>query len=230
MLFKSQIFTQVSGSVGGLTFSHNKGGLYTRSRAIPTNPNTAPQTAARNAMASLVALWTETLTQAERDGWATYALNTPVVNVFGDSKNITGQQMYIRSNQPRVRSGATRIDSAPTIFDLGTFTTPTFVVSAASPSDLVITFTAGDSWVGANDAHLIVLISRGQNQSINFFKSPFQFADNIDGSASSPPPSPTTITSPFVYVIGQKVFASIRASQADGRLSNRQFINTIVIA
>ena len=40
MLFKSAAFTQASGSVGGLTFAHNRGGMYTRARSIPVNPKT----------------------------------------------------------------------------------------------------------------------------------------------------------------------------------------------
>lgn len=229
MKFKSQIFTQVSGSVGGLTFGSNRGGLYTRARAIPTNPNTAAQVAARDAMSTLVDSWTNILTPTQRTSWATYALNTPVIDVFGDAKKLTGQQMYIRSNQPRIRNAIARRDDAPVIFDLGTFTGPSMVISAASPFDIVVSFDNSDSWAIASGGHLVAGASRGQNPSKNFFKSPFQTMGTIVGDPT-PPVSPATLTSPFTYAEGQKVFATFRASQGDGRLSTPQIIDTIVTA
>ncbi|KKM06452.1 hypothetical protein LCGC14_1743870, partial [marine sediment metagenome] len=48
MLFKSGLITQGSGSIGGLTASHNRGGMYFRARTIPTNPATSFQTVVRN--------------------------------------------------------------------------------------------------------------------------------------------------------------------------------------
>ena len=38
MKFTSQVYTQASGSVGGLTYSHNRSGMYTRARSTPTDP------------------------------------------------------------------------------------------------------------------------------------------------------------------------------------------------
>ena len=229
MLFKSQIFTQVSGSVGGLTFARNRGGLYTRGRVIPTNPNTPSQVAARDAMSTLVDAWTLQLTQSQRDAWDTYAKNTPVVNVFGDPKLLTGQQMYIRSNQPRVRNGEARVDNGPSTFDLGTFTTPAITISAASPSDVNVAFTDTDAWANLAGGFLFVGISRQQNPSINFFKSPFRALGTVIGDPS-PPTTPETFISDFAYALANKAFATFRASQSDGRLSTTQIVSTIVTA
>lgn len=227
MLFKSQIFTQVSGSIGGTTFSRNKGGLYTRARSVPVNPNSPAQISARNAFSSLVNAWTEILTPTQRDAWDLYALNTPVTNVFGDSKTLTGQQMYIRSNQPRVRDNQARVDAGPTIFDLGTFTTPVLTIVESSPNDISVAFTNTDTWAIAVGGFLFALASRGQNQSKNFFKGPFRSAGAIAG-AVVPPTSPEVVLSAFPYAENQKVFVAFRASQPDGRLSNQQIVETIV--
>ncbi len=229
MKFKSPLFTQVSGSVAGATFGHNRGGLYMRARSIPTNPNTAAQVAARSAMSDIVDAWISILTQLERDAWEVYAQNTPVIDVFGDPKLLTGQQMYIRSNQPKLRNGLARSDTAPTIFDLGTFTTPTMAISAAFPNDVVVTFTATDAWNTETLSFLLAGVSRGQNITKNFFKSPFRSMGQLAGD-SAPPPGPTTLTSPFPYVEGQKVFAIFRAARFDGRLSTAQVIDTVVAA
>ena len=227
MKFKSQVFTQVSGSVAGLTFGHNRGGLYTRARSIPTNPNTPDQIAARSAMSDIVNAWLSILTQLERDAWEVYAQNTPVIDVFGDPKLLTGQQMYIRSNQPRIRNALGRSDTAPAIFELGTFTTPSIAISAALPNDVVVSFTGTDAWNNEDGSFLIGGISRGQNPTKNFFKSPFRTMGALVG-AVIPPASPGTLTSPFPFVEGQKAFATFRAARFDARLSTAQIVNTIV--
>ncbi len=229
MKFKSALVTQASGSIGGFTAGSNKGGLYLRARAIPTNPNSTAQQEARSAMTESVNVWTSVLTAAQREAWRTYAANTPVVDVFGDAKLLTGQQMYIRSNSPRLRQSKASVPAGPTTFNLGLFTAVSFTVSEAAPNDIVVTFTAADAWANAVGAHLFIGISRGQNPSRDFFKSPFRQLGSIDGAAT-PPTSPATIASPFAYTEGQKVFAFIRASQDDARLSTAQIADTLVTA
>ena len=229
MKFKSALITQASGSIGGFTAGSNKGGLYLRARSIPTNPNSPAQQASRDSMKILVDAWTTILTFAQRDAWRTYAQNTPVVDVFGDSKLLTGQQMYIRSNSARLTAGKVRIDNGPTTFNLGSFTDISIAISAASPSDVNVSFTNTDSWATVIDAALILGVSKGQNASRDFFKSPFRTMDTIDGDIIAPT-SPATLVSPFVYAEGQKVFAVARASQADARLSTQQIPSTIVTA
>jgi len=118
MLFKSQIFTQVSGSVGGLTFARNRAGMYTRARTVPVDPQTAQQIAVRANMATLVVRWGTTLTDAQRAVWETYAANTPVLDKFGDSVNITGQQMFLRSNLSRLQSPLLVVDDGLLEIDL----------------------------------------------------------------------------------------------------------------
>lgn len=180
-------------------------------------------------MSQLVDAWTNILSQLQRDAWDVYSGNTPVTDVFGDSKLLTGQQMYIRSNQPRVRNGFARVDDGPIIFDLGTFTTPTITISAAAPNTVNIAFTNTDSWAIAAGGFLIAGSSRGQNGSKVFFKSPFRTMNAIAGDAV-PPTSPLPLTSEFPYAELQKAFAVFRASQPDGRLSTQQIVNTIVAA
>ena len=52
MLFRGTHLTDASGSLSGVTYSHNRGGAYTRNRSIPVNPNTVQQQAVRNAFSS----------------------------------------------------------------------------------------------------------------------------------------------------------------------------------
>lgn len=216
MLVKG-VLTQMSGSLGGITASHNRGGMYLRARTIPTDPSSFFQQSVRSLLGQLANLWQNTLTLAQRTAWDTYAANIVVTNPLGDPTNLTGFQHYIRSNVPRVQAGFPRVDDGPTIFDIGDFTAPSLSVSAGNT--LSVAFTVGDDWVGEDDAALLVLASRQVAPTINFFKGPYRLAGSIDGDSVTPPTSPASVTSPFTYAAGNKAFLATRVTRADGRLS-----------
>ena len=112
MLIRTGFGGQLSGSVGGVVASHNKGGAYLRNRTVPTNPNSARQLTARMALASASQAWA-VLTQVQRDGWNAYAAATPLVNRLGESITVSGFNMYIRTNSFLASSGESAIDDAP---------------------------------------------------------------------------------------------------------------------
>lgn len=212
-------FTQISGSVGGWTGSHNRGGLYIRARTIPVNPNTALQQAVRNIVSQLSNLWVDTLTIAQRDAWKLYADNVQVQGPLGDAITLTGLNMYVRSNTARLQAALPRVDAAPTIFDVGDFTNPSFALD--EPADEVdVTFINTDAWANEDDSSMLVYSSRPVSPSINFFKGPYRFAGKIDGDAITPPTSPAAIALPQGVSAGQRVFLRVAVSRADGRYSN----------
>lgn len=88
---------QRSGSVGNTVYSRNKGGSYVRTRAIPTNPNTARQQTVRTQFQSLSSNWS-TLTVAQRALWEAYAEAHPVPNRLGQMIVLSGLAMFLRLN------------------------------------------------------------------------------------------------------------------------------------
>lgn len=218
MKFVSPILSKASGSVAGLTASHNKGGMYFRSRATPTNPNTTFQQAIRGFVNQLANLWTDSLTGSQRDAWDAYGIGVGVVDTLGATVYLTGLNHYIRSNVPRLQDGLDRVDDAPTTFNLGDFTPPTLSASEATQA-VSTTFTVADDWANEDDAALLVGISRPQNPSVNYFKGPYRHAGSVLGNATTPPTSPDTATAPFPFVQGQRLFGFYRVTRADGRLS-----------
>lgn len=218
MLFKSALVTQVSGSIGGMTGSHNAGGMYFRARAIPVNPATAPQVAVRNLVAGLANQWGTGLTQAQRDAWTVYATNVPLINPLGDQIFVTGLNMYTRGNVARQQGTLARVDTAPTLFNTGDFTNPS-VAFDATADEVDVTFTNTDAWANEDLAAMLVYASRPQSPTINFFKGPYQFAGEILGNSTTAPTSPAALAAPFVAVAGQKIFIRIVVVRADGRTS-----------
>ncbi len=228
MLFKSQVFTQASGSVGGLTFARNSSGLYTRARAIPTNPNSTDQQAARNNFGSLATAWRDVVSAAERDAWTEYAANSPVTNRLGDPLTLSGQQMYIRCNSVRLRGSLSRVDPGPVVFGLADLTPPT-ATALGGTSDLNLAFDNVDNWANEVGGSLLIQVSRQKQPTINYFRGPWRFADEVLGDPT-PPTSPQLIANPYGlnYTTGNKIFFRATAVRADGRLTNVAEGSTII--
>lgn len=229
MLVESIIVSRGSGSIGGFVWSHNAGGQYLRARVTPTNPATPQQSAVRLALAALNVAWINELTQVQRDDWAVYAANTPLLNAFGLPKNVSALNMFQRSNVPRLQNGNVRVDDAPADFNLGTFTPVDIAFSEGS--GVIVSFTDTDAWVDLDDAHMYVYVGSPQNPSINFYAKSYRLIGSIDGDAIVAPTSPATFaTPPFPFVEGQKMFARVTVSQDDGRRSTSQLFQGLAIA
>jgi hypothetical protein len=218
MKYKSAVYTQASGSLNGITYSHNKGGPYTRARAIPTNPNSPQQQAVRGIFSDLAVLWNSVLDGLERATWDAYAFNVPIINKLGDPMKISGLNQFIRSNTPRIQAGLDQVVTGPTEFNIGSFTNPSFAIDAAN-DEVDVTFDDADAWANEDDSAMLVYAGRPVSPSINFFKGPYRLAGIIAGDAVTAPTSPAAVGLPFAVVAGQRVFLKVVVSRADGRLS-----------
>ena len=230
MLFKSLVFSQASGSTGGLVYSRNQGGMYVRARAKPTNPNSEAQGAVRDAMRDAVYAWSNTLTDTQREGWNTYAFNTPTWNRLGEATTKTGQQMFIRGAIPRIQAGIGVPTIASSSFDLGDISPPT-AIEATDPGDsITFEFDSLDDWVTSPGSALLVYQSRPQNATRTYGKGPYQLATMIEGASVTPPESPATFSSLFPLTTGQRVFLKFNVSMFDGRFTTPIMTSVIVTA
>jgi hypothetical protein len=221
---------QASGSVGGVTFSRNRGGAYMRTRAIPVDPGTSEQSRVRAATAQCATRWQTQLTTAQREAWDTYALNVPLPNALGQPRNVGGIGMYIRSNVPRILlqvTGIDIVDDAPTEFNLGDYSAPAVVSLTAATDTLSMNFTEADDWVTEDGAAMIVWGSRARPPSINFFKGPYRESGSVVGNSTTPPTTPAAIVNAFGVQAGDRTFFRANVTRADGRLgSSFRFFGT----
>jgi hypothetical protein len=229
MLIRSTIAQQMSGSLGGLTASHNSAGAYFRARSTPVDPNSAAQQAARTAFSLAVANW-YALTPAQRVDWGTYADAIPWKNAVGDTIRLSGQAMHQGCNTLRKRAGLVMVQDAPVVLSLPTWTAATFGISQASPTVLTATFDNADDWANETGGGLVLQIGLQQPPTIQFYKAPFVFVKVVPGATPTPPTSPTTGTLPWTNPTEDNV-AWVRQTciRADGRISG-SILTRVVIA
>lgn len=232
MKFKSPVYSQVSGSIAGLTYANNAGGLYARARSIPVDPSSAAQQAVRATFAALAQAWRDTLTAAQRIDWNTWASQNPITNSFGDPLVLSGQQMYVRLNACRLRTSfATRVDAAPTTAGLASLTPGTLSASVGA-NDIELTYTNTDAWANEAEGGLMLRCSPAQSAGRTFFRGPYRLCAAVQGDGSTAPTSPLIGAPPFGEgpTAGQVFFAVAIAFRADGRLSNAQRLGPVVAA
>ena len=85
---------QISGRVGSVVFSHNKGGPYVRNGTIPTASTTPAALAAKARLGGAATTWI-TLTAAQRLAWKEWAGENPAVNRVGHQITLTGISAFV---------------------------------------------------------------------------------------------------------------------------------------
>lgn len=85
-----------SGSVAGVTSSHNRFGQYRRTKAMPTQPRTSKQQLIRSGLIIGSSGW-RYLTDAQRTAWADYAAQIQRSDSLGSGYQPTGASLYAGS-------------------------------------------------------------------------------------------------------------------------------------
>lgn len=227
MKFLSGLVTQASGSLGGMTASRNRGGMYLRSRVKPVNPDTGRQIEVRNSLSLAQSLWADSLSPTQRDGWDLYAEQVPVMGKLGQEIQLSGINHFIRSNVPRLQIGESAVLNAPSIFSLAPLVDISGSgVTTASISNVVVDFTTIGDWNSTDGAFLIVAMSRPENEFV-VPRGPFRVLGAVDGDSMSPPAS-GTLDAAFPRALGQRVRLRARLSLPDGRLSSFSSVDVTV--
>lgn len=118
---------QLSGKMGGMVFSRNKGGAYVRAGVKGNNPQTQTQLKARYAFGSVATLF-RSLTSAEKTSWQEFADNYYSPRNGGNAGQFSGynafialrsavQQAYLRPLEPVIKNTGVDISSGITFTD-----------------------------------------------------------------------------------------------------------------
>lgn len=221
---------EMRGSIGGTTYSRNRGGNYARAKTTPINPNTALQQTVRAAMAFLTDRWSQTLTAAQRTAWNLYGNSTAMQNRLGETVFLTGFNHYIRSNMIRKQYANPLIDEGPVIFEIPA-ADPTYSISISEATQ-IITHSFDDTmpWAVEDGSFTFFYGGAPQNPQINFFDGPWRKAGFIGGVDPGGPIEPHAAASEYAVSEGQHIWTYARISRADGRLSEKFRADTFCAA
>jgi hypothetical protein len=110
--FVSQVYSEIRGSVNGVTYARNRFGLYVRSKASPVQPRTPAQTARRAQLTVLSQRW-RTLSESDRAEWRALAEELTRSDTLGLTYRLSGLQAYLQINLWRALLGLTPQDNPP---------------------------------------------------------------------------------------------------------------------
>lgn len=174
-------------------------------------------------MSAAVSYWTNTLTDAQRQAWSTYAAATPTVNRLGNQLILSGQQMFLRTSCARNIAGLAQIYDAPTEAGLGPL--PEWNADPNVDPDIIqgqITIPG----VGTDgDVNIYASAPVMPSQTVSHASRRFAFVEG--------PPVASVFTvngaSPYPYTVGQKVRVFAVYLDDTGRVSAEAFRDTIVV-
>lgn len=222
------VVTEASGSLDGVTYSRNTFGAYVRARAVPVNPNTPAQTAARTLLTSLSQQW-RTLTGAERNGWNTVAQSIVRQNSLGESYNPTGQQLYVGVNANRTNVGLATVASAPT-----QDAAPELVGASLSANFTTLPPVIEISWSSiVGTGTWLVYATAALSPGINFYKSSdYKLITTFDDTATSPVDIRTDYATIFpagTAQIGSSLGVLLRPISDNGYAGTDITLRTIIV-
>ena len=176
--------TNLSGKAGGSVYAHNRGGAYVRNFAVPSNPQTQAQSAARAAFGAFASAW-RTLSQEVRDGWKAAAENFPYIDRFGDSKIMSGENLYISLNRNLELVGESALAEPP----VSQGASGGVISSAVGLSVLAgeIDFTGALELIGEIDPtsmKVAVYATPAVSPGISYLKNRFRFLNWLEGLAT----------------------------------------------
>lgn len=198
-----------SGSNAGTTWSHNKGGQYTRNRRTPTNPNTVKQQLARSVLAYLSRYWA-TLTSTQQQTWRDWASVNLVVDSLGQAIPMSGHQAFIQLNARLLQAGGTLSTTPPSTPDPVALTSLT--ITATAPATISAAF--APTPMAANTRVVLWQTLPGSpGRDPNFAQA------RVVGYSATAQATPYAPTSPYPGVAGNvsNFFASVL--DPNGRIS-----------
>jgi len=206
------IVSEISGKIAATVYSRNRGGAVIRNRRTPINRRSVGQSGQRQALASFASSW-RGLTQSQRDSWNSATGAFPYQNKLGETKYLSGAQLYQQFNQNSLLIGGSAITTAPASFAFATFTA---TLTAASTPTMSIAFTPTPM---PTDNNLLVYATGNLSPGIT---APNRSSFRKIGLIADADTSPADVLADYQAVFGdpvagQKIFVELRPVAATGQ-------------
>jgi hypothetical protein len=211
--------SQASGRVGGTIFSRNRGGAYMRNGSIPTTVTTLFAQSIKAVTAAQSQAWAG-LDEGEREQWAEWAAQNPVINRLGQSRTLSGHQAYVQINARLLYAGFSAITSPPVGAAPAPFV-PGVITAEAGPSVATVAYTPTPAPTGvAVQAFAYLANSPG----VRYVKNRLALVTTSDAAAASPLDIAEDVEARFgTLQAGQTLHIALRALDSTSGLVSGVF-------
>lgn len=124
----SAVVGDARGKVGGNVLTKGRFGAVVRTKVSPVQPRSSHQRNVRSSFTGHSKAWSLLASAAMRTAWDSFARANPIKDVFGNTRILTGHQMYVRVNRVIEMCGGTKLDVPPLSLSIGE---PGIVTAAA---------------------------------------------------------------------------------------------------
>lgn len=197
---------QVSGRIGGIVYSHNRGGAYIRNGAMPTTSTTPYAQAAKARLAYFSALWAVG-SAANQQAWKLWATQNPITNRLGAQITLSGHAAFVKLNI-RADLGGGSVISLPPIVP-----PPAGITLGATVFNLtgnVITYAYTPTPIGANYC-VMTEAAVSDNPGVAYVRNLYKLVQVSAANAASPVDYEASLGTRFgTLQVGQRVFVNSR--------------------
>ena len=205
VLFSGVAGVDLRNKLNGSVFSKNRGGAYVRTKVTPVNPQTTAQQAARNRLSTNSQAW-RGLSESQRQGWIDGAANFPYTDIYGQTKILSGQQLYVKLNNNVMVANGGSINDCPAPVAIPAITGLT--VTADESAHSVLLSIDPDPTSDVNN--LFIFATPNVTPGKMFVKNLYRFVKNGGTEITGAYDISSSWTSLFGNpVAGQKIFVKI---------------------
>lgn len=199
----SALISDMRNKLNGSVFSKNRGGNYLRNKVTPVNPQTTFQAGFRASFGGLSSSF-RGLNPDGIKGWNDAAASFPYVDIFGDTKYLSGIQLYVKLNQNLATAERSAITAAPTPAPVK-FVSADALAATASPASMGVDYET----VGIGGACTVIIeATRGVSAGRNFLQNEYRVI------ATAPDTIPITPTNLLLAYVAR--FGTLKAGQRIG--------------
>lgn len=235
----SSVVSEASGTIGGVVYARNQGGMYIRQWARPVNNRTEPQELVRARFGGFANQY-RSLTDSQREGWEHYGRVVGRRNALGEQIRIGGLAAFVAGNTvlaaigqgarrdpPNVMVGAPTIASDLFIWDedqgepieLGLFS-PDWPANSSDIGYVHVSWSGPQSPGRMSPAGLAFsMVNPGNPVAGDNFA-------NLDAASGASSLTPTNL--PFVPTGPAAVFVRLRLVTVDARVSAPAYYRTVI--
>ena len=221
------VISEIRGKFAATIFTKNRAGAMIRNRVTPINRRSLSQSMVRQEFSSISTTW-RSLSQAQRDAWIAATPNFPYQDTLGQTKLLSGSQLYEQFNRNLLVIGAAQITTPPLPTSFSVLTFGAITLSAAA-------FTVGFTPDPVEaDRELVVYATRPVSAGVDAFRnSDFRFVQSFTAAQVSPADINSAYEAIFgtkTGLVGQKIGVQIKLVEISSGIASTPLRTAALIA